>query len=74
MPSAQYYIDQARTLLSWALVTKDKAYALALRRRADTLLARASSAKPAVADLNPLLADFNESQMRNRERGEGRGS
>jgi hypothetical protein len=48
-------------------------YAQALRRRAETLLARASSAKAAVTDLNPLLADFNEAQMRNPERSEDRG-
>ena len=73
MPSAQYYIDQARTLLSWARATKDRVYAQALRRRAETLLARASSAKAAVTDLNPLLADFNEAQMRNPEQSEDRG-
>jgi hypothetical protein len=73
MPSAQYYIDQARTLLSWARATKDRVYAQALRRRAETLLTRASSAKAAVTDLNPLLADFNEAQMRNPARSEDRG-
>jgi hypothetical protein len=73
MPSAQYYIDQARTLLSWARATKDRVYAQALRRRAASLLARAGSAKAAVTDLNPLLTDFNEGQMRSRERPEGHG-
>jgi hypothetical protein len=64
MPSAQYYIGQARTLLEWARATTDKAYARALRMRAGALLQKAHDARAAVADLNPLLSDFNDRQMR----------
>ena len=63
MPSAKYYVDQARTLLAWARKTKDRVYAQALRQRADALMERAKDARPAVTDLNPLLSDFNDRQM-----------
>jgi len=74
MPSAQYYIDQAKTLLDWARTTKDKAYAHMLRERADGLLKQANEARAAVSDLNPLLADFNDSQMRGSGPDEGAGA
>ena len=64
MPSARYYIDQARTLVSWACSTPDQHYAAALRRQAARLLARANDAHVAVRDLNPLLAHFNDAQMK----------
>ena len=73
MPSAQYYIDQARTLLDWARRTKDKAYAHMLRERAEGLLKQANEARAAVSDLNPLLADFNDRQMRGSGPDEGAG-
>jgi hypothetical protein len=63
MPSARYYLDQARTLLAWARKTRDDVYAQALRQRAGDLMERAKGARPAVSDLNPLLADFNDRQM-----------
>ena len=64
MPSAKYYIAQARTLLTWARATPDKDYARGLSRKASELLEQANDAHPAVADLNPLLTDFNDTQMR----------
>jgi hypothetical protein len=63
MPSPQYYIDQARTLLSWAQATSDKAYAAGLRRQAAKQLARTNGARAAIPDLNPILSDFNDRQM-----------
>lgn len=67
MPSAKYYLDQAGTLLAWARKTKDRVYAQALRQRAGDLMERASSAHPAVTDLNPLLSEFNDRQMNDRQ-------
>jgi predicted negative regulator of RcsB-dependent stress response len=73
MPSARYYIDQARTLLNWARTTKDKTYARLLRQKAGELLVQANDARAAVSDLNPLLADFNDRQMRGSGPDEGAG-
>jgi hypothetical protein len=67
MPSENYYRQQAAALLSWALATTDKAWATVLRQRAAKELERAAAASGAVTDLNPLLADFNEQQMRKEE-------
>jgi hypothetical protein len=64
MPSARYYIDQARTLVSWARSTPDQRSAEALRQQAARLLARANDAHVTVSDLNPLLAHFNDAQMK----------
>jgi hypothetical protein len=66
MPSARYYQQQAKLLLSWAKSTKDPAYAAELRARAAWELQQAQTAREAVADLNPLLAEFNDQQMRKR--------
>jgi hypothetical protein len=63
MPSARYYREQAKTLLSWARATKDKAYADRLRTRAAEELEQAQAAGEAVADLNPLLMEFNSQQL-----------
>jgi hypothetical protein len=71
MPTADYYMDQARTLLAWARKTTDTAYARMLRQRASDLLEHANEAQAAVTDLNPLLADFNERQMRGPDEGAG---
>jgi len=71
MPSAKYYIDQAKTLLDWARKTSDPAYAQALRQKASRLLEQANAAETALSDLNPLLADFNEKQMRGSGPDEG---
>jgi hypothetical protein len=73
MPSARYYIDQARTLLSWSRTTKDKTYARLLRQKAGELLVQANDARAAVSDLNPLLADFNDRQMRGSGPDDGAG-
>jgi hypothetical protein len=64
MPSARYYIEQAKTLVSWARHTPDERYAAALRRQAALLLARANRTRIAVPDLNPVLAHFNDAQMK----------
>lgn len=72
MPSAQYYIDQARTLLSWARTTRNEACAKALRQRAGSLLDRSNSARSAVGDLNSVLANFNDGQMLEPHGQEGR--
>jgi hypothetical protein len=63
MPSARYYRQQAGALLSWARATKDKAYSDRLRAQAAKELEHAQQAREAVADLNPLLADFNSQQL-----------
>jgi hypothetical protein len=55
--------EQANTLLSWARATKDKAYADRLRTRAAEEVEQAEAAREAVADLNPLLAEFNSHQL-----------
>ena len=65
MPSERYYRQQAAALLSWARATHDKAWAHVLRQRAARELERAEEGLPAaVTDLNPLLEEFNESQIR----------
>ena len=63
MPSTRYHRRQAKLLLSWAKATKDKSYADRLRTQAATELAHAEKAHEAVADLNPLLAEFNARQL-----------
>jgi hypothetical protein len=68
MPSERYYRQQAAALLSWARATHDKAWAHVLRQRAARELERAEEGMPAVTDLNPLLEEFNESQMRKEPR------
>jgi hypothetical protein len=68
MLSARYYREQARTLLSWSRATKDKAYATELRLRAATELDRAEKAREQVADLNPILAEFDDRQTLQRRR------
>ena len=74
MPSARYYINQARTLLSWSRTTSDKTYARRLRKKAGELLEQANGARAAVPDLNPLLTDFNDRQMRGPGPDEGAGA
>ena len=64
MPSERYYRQQATALLSWARATHDRTWARFLRQRAAYELERAADDRPAITDLNPLLADFNEQQLR----------
>jgi hypothetical protein len=64
MPSERYYRQQAMALLSWARATTDKAWADVLRGRAAKELEQDASG--AITDLNPLLTDFNDQQMRDR--------
>jgi hypothetical protein len=66
MPSARYYQRQAKTLLSWAKATKDRAYADRLRAQAAKELEQADQAREAVADLNSLLIEFNSRQLLNK--------
>ena len=66
MPSERYYRQQAMALLSWARATRDKAWADVLRGRAAKELDQAKDASGAITDLNPLLTDFNDQQMRDR--------
>jgi hypothetical protein len=63
MPSPRYYQQQAKTLLTWAKATKDKACARRLRVQAAAELEHAEQAREAVTDLNPLLAEFNTQQL-----------
>ena len=63
MPSARYYQQQAKTLLSWAGATKDRAYADRLRAQAAKELEQAEQARTHVADLNALLIEFNSRQL-----------
>ena len=67
MPSEQYYRQQATALLSWARATSDKAWANVLRQRAARELEQAAEAPGTVTDLNRLLVDFNDQQMRKPE-------
>jgi hypothetical protein len=53
-------------LLSWARATTDKAWAEVLRGRAAKELEHAKNAHGTITDLNPLLTDFNDQQMRDR--------
>jgi hypothetical protein len=66
MPSERYYRRQAMALLSWARATTDQAWADVLRGRAAKELEQAKDASGAITDLNPLLTDFNDRQMRDR--------
>jgi hypothetical protein len=63
MPTARYYKEQARALLTWARATGDKAYADQLRVHAAKELERAEQAHAAVPDLNPILIEFNNQQL-----------
>ncbi len=64
MPSASYYRDQARLLLSWALAARDPQVAARLEARARLLLAQAELPDCSVVrDLNPILDEFNQQQM-----------
>jgi hypothetical protein len=63
MPSARYYVQQARALVSWAQATNDKGKATRLHAQAATELERAKEAAGAPSGLNPLLSDFNDQQM-----------
>jgi hypothetical protein len=63
MPSTRYYREQAKALLSWARISKDKTYADRLRARAAEELERAEAARAAVDDLNPLLMEFNSQRL-----------
>jgi hypothetical protein len=63
MPSARYYVQQARALLSWAQATTDKGKASRLHAQAAAELERAKQAAQAAPDLNPLLSEFNDRQM-----------
>jgi len=67
MPSERYYRQQATALLSWAQATSDKAWANVLRQRAARELEQAAKAPGTITDLNRLLAEFNDQQMRKRE-------
>jgi hypothetical protein len=62
MPSARYYVEQAKALLSWAQATKDEGKATRLHARAAKQLERAKQAAEP-ADLDPLLSEFNDGQM-----------
>jgi hypothetical protein len=53
-------------LLSWARATTDKAWADVLRGRAASELEQAREDSGAITDLNPLLTEFNDRQMRER--------
>lgn len=63
MPSARYYRDQAKLLLSWARAANDPARAARLRTRAANALEEARDAREAVPDLNPILSEFNQQQL-----------
>ena len=67
MPSERYYRQQATALLSWARATRDKAWANVLRQRAARELEQAARASGSITDLNRLLVDFNDQQMRKPE-------
>ena len=66
MPSERYYQQQAMSLLSWARATTDKAWADVLRGRAAKELEQAREDPGGITDLNPLLTEFNDQQMRER--------
>jgi hypothetical protein len=68
MPSASYYIRQAKALLSWAHATKDEARAARLHAQAAKELERAKRADEPV-DLDPLLSEFNDEHMLNKGGG-----
>jgi hypothetical protein len=63
MPTARYYKDQARALLTWAHAVGNKAHADQLRIQAAKELERAEQAHAAVPDLNTILTEFNNQQL-----------
>jgi hypothetical protein len=67
MPSASYYIRQARALLLWAHATRDEARAARLHAQAAKELECAKRADP--VHLDPLLSEFNDEQMLNKGGG-----
>ena len=71
MPSARYYREQAKALLSWARATKDSGYADRLRARAAEELEQAELAREAVADLTPLPMEFNSQRLNSRVHQQG---
>jgi hypothetical protein len=62
MPSAHYYVEQAKALLSWAQATKDEGKETRLHAQAAKELERAKQAVEP-ADRDPLLSEFNDGQM-----------
>ncbi len=63
MPSVDYYRDQARLLLSLALVTNDSEYAAQLEARARIYLALADIKDDPTAEFGQILDGFNDEQM-----------
>jgi hypothetical protein len=67
MPSAKYYIEQAKALLSWATATRDETKAACLRAQAAKELERAKEAQDPAEVLNSAVSEFNERKMLNKD-------
>jgi len=65
--SARYYREQAQLLLAWALTARDPDHATQLTAQAAELLNRSMTPDSAQrADLDQLIMEFNNEQMRPR--------
>jgi len=67
VPSSNYYGEQAKLLLRWAFATRDPERSKELLARARDLEGLAARAADTKVDLNLLLEDFNDNQMRKRD-------
>jgi hypothetical protein len=64
MPTALYYREQANLFLRMALACSDSEKAAQLEAQGRMFLNLAGQASEEPADLNALLADFNDHQLR----------
>jgi hypothetical protein len=71
MPSSHYYREQARVLLLMMLAMRDSKRAARVGAKARAYLAQANLPDEEVRELNVLLEEYNNSQMRRGPRHEG---
>jgi hypothetical protein len=67
MPSSKYYRTQAKILLMLMLATRDSARAAKLEAKACEYLDQAALSDDEFNELNSLLEEFNNSQLRKLE-------
>jgi hypothetical protein len=64
MPSSQYYRDQAKVLLMMMLAMRDSKRAARVGAKARAYLAQANLPDDEVKELNAVLEEFNNAQLR----------
>ena len=64
MPSSQYYRVQAKVLLMLMLAMRDSKRAARVEAKAREYLAQAQIPEDEIHELNALLEEFNNSQLR----------